>query len=73
MAMRYIGGHKRRYRLIDFARERDGVAAVVKTMSTIPTVRHALRWLYIPMARNAIITRWPPGRSDHYVRHRSCP
>ncbi|HPI70323.1 MAG TPA: 50S ribosomal protein L2 [Tenuifilaceae bacterium] len=37
MTMRYIGGgHKRRYRLIDFARERDGVAAVVKTIEYDP-------------------------------------
>jgi large subunit ribosomal protein L2 len=35
--MRYMGGgHKRRYRLIDFARERDGVAAVVKTIEYDP-------------------------------------
>jgi len=37
MTMRYIGvGHKRRYRLIDFARERHGVAAVVKTIEYDP-------------------------------------
>ena len=37
MTMRYIGGgHKRRYRLIDFARNRDGVAAVVKTIEYDP-------------------------------------
>ena len=37
MTMRYMGGgHKRRYRLIDFARERDGVAAVVKTIEYDP-------------------------------------
>ena len=35
--MRYIGGgHKRRYRLIDFTREREGVAAVVKTIEYDP-------------------------------------
>jgi large subunit ribosomal protein L2 len=45
MTMRYIGGgHKRRYRLIDFARNRDGVAAVVKTIEYDPnrTARIAL-------------------------------
>jgi large subunit ribosomal protein L2 len=37
MTMRYIGGgHKRRYRNIDFLRERDGVAAVVKTVEYDP-------------------------------------
>jgi len=45
MTMRYIGGgHKRRYRLIDFMRERDGVEAVVKTVEYDPnrTARIAL-------------------------------
>ncbi|HOP03464.1 MAG TPA: 50S ribosomal protein L2 [Tenuifilaceae bacterium] len=45
MTMRYIGGgHKRRYRIVDFARERDGVAAVVKTIEYDPnrTARIAL-------------------------------
>ena len=45
MTMRYIGGgHKRRYRLIDFMRERDGVEAVVKTIEYDPnrTARIAL-------------------------------
>jgi len=45
MTMRYVGGgHKRRYRLIDFMRERDGVNAVVKTIEYDPnrTARIAL-------------------------------
>lgn len=45
MTMRYVGGgHKRRYRIVDFARERDGVAAVVKTIEYDPnrTARIAL-------------------------------
>ena len=45
MTMRYVGGgHKRQYRIIDFARERDGVAAVVKTIEYDPnrTARIAL-------------------------------
>jgi len=45
MTMRYIGGgHKRRYRLIDFAREREGVQAIVKTIEYDPnrTARIAL-------------------------------
>lgn len=37
MTMRYIGGgHKRRYRLIDFTREREGIEAVVKTIEYDP-------------------------------------
>ncbi|HOE05751.1 MAG TPA: 50S ribosomal protein L2 [Bacteroidales bacterium] len=45
MTMRYIGGgHKRRYRIVDFKRERDGVKAVVKTIEYDPnrTARIAL-------------------------------
>lgn len=37
MTVRNIGGgHKRRYRIIDFARDRDGVPAVVKTIEYDP-------------------------------------
>ena len=37
MTMRYIGGgHKRKYRLIDFKRNKDGVPAVVKTIEYDP-------------------------------------
>ncbi len=37
MTMRYIGGgHKRRYRIIDFKRDKDGVPAVVKTIEYDP-------------------------------------
>ena len=37
MTMRYIGGgHKRRYRVIDFKRDKDGVPAVVKTIEYDP-------------------------------------
>jgi len=45
MTMRYIGGgHKRRYRIIDFKRNKDGVAAVVKGIEYDPnrTARIAL-------------------------------
>ena len=32
MTMRYLGGgHKRRYRMIDFLRTKDGIKATVKT------------------------------------------
>ncbi len=37
MTMRYIGGgHKRRYRVIDFKREKDGIPATVKTIEYDP-------------------------------------
>ena len=37
MTVRYIGGgHKQKYRLIDFKREKDGVPAVVKTIEYDP-------------------------------------
>ena len=37
MTVRYIGGgHKKKYRLIDFKREKDGVPAVVKTIEYDP-------------------------------------
>ncbi|HOY38306.1 MAG: 50S ribosomal protein L2 [Bacteroidales bacterium] len=45
MTMRYIGGgHKRRYRIIDYKRDRDGVKAIVKTIEYDPnrTARIAL-------------------------------
>ena len=40
MTMRYIGGgHKRKYRLIDFKRNKDGVPAVVKTIEYDPNLK----------------------------------
>ena len=45
MTMRYIGGgHKQKYRIIDFKRERDGIPATVKTVEYDPnrTARIAL-------------------------------
>jgi large subunit ribosomal protein L2 len=45
MTMRYIGGgHKRKYRVIDFIREKDGIAAVVDSIQYDPnrTARIAL-------------------------------
>jgi large subunit ribosomal protein L2 len=45
MTMRYIGGgHKKRFRLIDFLRDKDGMSAVVKTIEYDPnrTARIAL-------------------------------
>ncbi|MBN2347907.1 MAG: 50S ribosomal protein L2 [Bacteroidales bacterium] len=45
MTMRYIGGgHKKRYRIIDFNRDKDGVSAIVKSIEYDPnrTARIAL-------------------------------
>ena len=45
MTMRYIGGgHKRKYRIIDFKRDKDGIAAVVDSIQYDPnrTARIAL-------------------------------
>ena len=37
MTMRYLGGgHKKRYRIIDFKRDKDGVPATVKTIEYDP-------------------------------------
>ena len=37
MTMRYIGGgHKKRYRLIDFKREKHGIDGIVKTIEYDP-------------------------------------
>ena len=39
MTMRYLGGgHKQKYRFIDFKRNKDGIPATVKSMSMILTV-----------------------------------
>ena len=45
MTMRYIGGgHKRKYRFIDFKRDKDGIVAVVESIQYDPnrTARIAL-------------------------------
>ena len=45
MTMRYLGGgHKRRYRIIDFQRDKEGISAIVKTIEYDPnrTARIAL-------------------------------
>jgi large subunit ribosomal protein L2 len=59
MTVRYMGGgHKKKYRLIDFKREKDGVPAVV---NTIRTVRLASRCFTMLMVKNVIsllLTDW---------------
>ena len=45
--MRYIGGgHKRKYRLIDFKRNKDGVPAVVKTIEYDPNLSARIALLF---------------------------
>ncbi|MDR2533679.1 MAG: 50S ribosomal protein L2 [Tannerellaceae bacterium] len=47
MTMRYIGGgHKRRYRLIDFNRNKDGVPAIVKSIEYDPNRTSRIALLY---------------------------
>lgn len=47
MTVRYIGGgHKRKLRLIDFKREKDGVSAVVKTIEYDPNRSARIALLY---------------------------
>ena len=47
LTMRYIGGgHKQRYRFIDFKREKDGVPAVVKTIEYDPNRSARIALLY---------------------------
>jgi len=47
MTMRYIGGgHKRKYRVIDFKRNKDGVPAVVKTIEYDPNRSARIALLY---------------------------
>ena len=47
MTVRYMGGgHKRRYRLIDFKREKDGVPAVVKSIEYDPNRSARIALLY---------------------------
>lgn len=47
MTMRYIGGgHKRRYRLIDFKRTKDGVPATVKSIEYDPNRTSRIALLY---------------------------
>ena len=43
MTMRYVGGgHKQRYRIIDFKRDKDGVVGTVATINMIQTVLQEL-------------------------------
>ena len=52
MTMRYLGGgHKKRYRIIDFKRNKDGVPATVKTIEYDPNRTAYIALLIMLMVR----------------------
>jgi large subunit ribosomal protein L2 len=56
MTVRYMGGgHKRKYRLIDFKREKDGVPAVVKTIEYDPNRSARIALLFTLMVKNVTL------------------
>lgn len=56
MTVRYIGGgHKQKYRLIDFKREKDGVPAVVKTIEYDPNRSARIALLYYADGENVTL------------------
>ena len=55
MTVRYIGGgHKQKYRLIDFKREKDGVPAVVKTIEYDPNRSARIALLFYADGENVL-------------------
>ena len=55
MTMRYMGGgHKKRYRVIDFKRDKDGMAATVKTIEYDPNRSARIALLVYEMVRKDI-------------------
>ena len=58
MTVRYIGGgHKQKYRFIDFKREKDGVPAVVKTIEYDPNRSARIALLYLSLIHISEPTR----------------
>lgn len=51
------GGHKQKYRIIDFKRNKDGIPAVVERINTILTVLHTLHCLNMLMVSAVISLR----------------
>jgi ribosomal protein L2 len=48
MTMRYIGGgHKQKYRIIDFKRDKESIPATVKALNMIQTVRPELHYYFM--------------------------
>ena len=55
ITVRHKGGaEKRKYRLIDFKRNKDNIPAVVKTIEYDPNRSVILRYLHMPMEKNVI-------------------
>ena len=68
MTVRYIGGgHKRKFRLIDFKREKDGVPAVVKTIEYDPNRSARIALLYYADGEKRYI---PVGTVIHNIELR---
>jgi len=44
------GGHKHHYRVVDFRRNKDGIAAKVERIEYDPTARRISRWCAMPTA-----------------------
>ena len=66
MTMRYIGGgHKRKYRVIDFKRNKDGVPATVKSIEYDPNRNARIALLYYADGEKRYIIA-PKGM---YLRH----
>ena len=67
MTVRYMGGgHKKKYRLVDFKREKDGVPATVKTIEYDPnrSARIALLYYAVPCWGNihAVAVQFLPNK-----------
>ena len=63
------GGVKRRYRVIDFKRNKDGVPAKVATIEYDPNRSARIALLhYADGEKRYILLPRPRGRSDHHVR-----
>ena len=57
MTMRYLGGgHKRKFRFIDFKREKDGVPAVVKTIEYDPNRSARIALLFYADGENVTLS-----------------
>ena len=55
MTMRYLGGgHKQKYRIIDFKRDKEGIPATVQTIEYDPIVLLVLHLLLIQMEKKDI-------------------
>ena len=72
MTMRYIGGgHKQKYRVIDFKRNKDGVPAVVKTIEYDPNRSARIALLFYADGGNALpMSVIPLGTLIHNIELR---